>query len=541
MAKIGRHHIKKFAMMMEQDLCFSIVLDDGKTWLCPYCAAPAVEDRNVENFTELALTHILDDCPKAQGLDGPVLTLKQMQEVVARFQLKSRCVTEPAWRLRVGNGAWICPYCAVPTNISLVDNAGAQRPVDELVDAFRGHFASCYHYKQNPKKWHSVEEIRNILNEKSRQEQELRTVSEHMQTDPVYGFDDGRGHWVCPFCEEAIPTIDFSTPFAKTHAAPAQVVAHFRGGGCKYKGGSLDTGKSIEDMRALVRKLTGVEETDASENGDKQASGVFESLKDELAELRSHLGQTKKVHEDLERARKAQQRMLPSKVPDIPGYELDVFFRGCEEVSGDFYDFVTLPDGCVGIIMGDISGHGVDAGIVMAMAKKAFSMRAKSGADPVTVAAQANADIYPELDTATFITAIYGVLDPNQHVFRFVRCGHTFPIHYRAATRKVEEVASDGVVLGSVRDPLFTRKSKLKEIPLEPGDSVSFFTDGITEAMTAESEEFGPENTNAAIERHGPCSAKGIIEGLVGAIRIFTKMHPQEDDETLIVVRRKEG
>ena len=149
-----------------------------------------------------------------------------------------------------------------------------------------------------------------------------------------------------------------------------------------------------------------------------------------------------------------------------------------------------------------------------------------------------NADILPELETATFITALYGFLDPSQHVFRFVRCGHTFPVFYHAATRTVEEVASDGLVLGSVREPKFSNKTKLKEVALEPGDSVTLFTDGITEAMTKDSEEFGPEATRAAIERHGPTTAKGIIEGLIGAIRIFTGGHPQADDQTLIVIRR---
>jgi serine phosphatase RsbU (regulator of sigma subunit) len=464
-----------------------------------------------------------------------------MQEEVFLFRLKNLCATDPAWRLRVPDGTWICPYCAETTNVSMVDSNGAHRPVDELVRDFRAHFTRCYHYSQNPEKWKTVDEIRAALGEKSRQEQEVRAISERMQSDRVFGFDDGRGHWICPFCEQAIPTIDVSTPFARMHAAPAQALAHLKSGVCTYRGGELEPGKSPEDMQAVVKKITGVGDEEAEKEGasPSDSSGVLETLKGELDELRSHLGQSKKIHEDLERAKKAQQRMLPSKVPEIPGYEIDVYFCGCEEVSGDFYDFVTLPDGSVGIIMGDISGHGVDAGIVMAMAKKAFSMRAKSGADPVTVAAQANADIYPELDTATFITAIYGVLDPNQHVFRFVRCGHTFPVHYHASSRTVEDVASDGVVLGSVRDPMFSRKTKLREVALEPGDSVTIFTDGITEAMTAKSEEFGPEATNAALERHGVSTAKGIIEGLIGAIHIFTAGHPQEDDETLIVVRRQ--
>ncbi len=540
MAKMGRQAMKQFAALLDQDPCFSVVLDDGKTWLCPYCGVPALGDRKSEHFAELALKHIFENCPKTSGLDGLVLTMRQLKETVVQFRMKALCVKEPAWRLRVANGAWLCPFCAGPTNVSMVDSAGVHRPVDDLVHDIRGHLARCRPYSQHPDKWQSVEEICAAVNERNRQEQELRAVSEQMKSDPVYGFDDGHGHWVCPFCEQAILGIDFSTPFARGHVAPGQVLAHFKSGTCTYSG-SLDSGKTLEELRALVERLTGPGKTAAKDKGpsEKESSGVLESLKGELDELRSHMGQNKKLHEDLERARKAQRRMLPSHVPDLPGYEIDVFFCGCEAVSGDFYDFITLPDCNIGIVMGDISGHGIDAGIVMGMAKKAFSLRAQSGADPVTVAAQVNADICPELETATFITAIYGVLDPILHVFRFVRCGHTFPVFYHAATGAAEDVASDGLVLGSVREPMFTNKTKLKEIALEPGDSITLFTDGITEAMTKDSEEFGPELTNAAIERHGPTAAKGIVEGLIGAIRIFTGGFAQADDQTLIVIRRQ--
>lgn len=539
MAKIGKYEHKKLAAMLQNDPCFSVLLDDKKTWLCPYCATVAADNRNGETFAEQALKHIYEGCSKTTSLDGVVLTLRQLNEAVVQYRMKSLCAKEPSWRIRTAAGAWLCPFCAEPTNVMMVDNGGAIRPADALVKDIQAHFARCYEYAQHPDVWLGVDEIRATIAERTRQEQELKAVAERMRSDPAYGFDDGHGHWVCPFCEQILPTVDFSTPFARQHAAAPQILEHFKGTLCRYSG-SLDSGKTGEDMQALVARLTGANKPAAEQPAAGQPPPAYlESLKGELEELRSHLGQSKKMHEDLERARKAQQRMLPAKAPDIAGYEIDVFFCGCEAVSGDFYDFIPLPGERVGIVMGDISGHGVDAGMVMCMAKKAFSLRAQSGADPVTVVAQVNADIRPELETATFVTALYGILDPHRHVFSFVRCGHTFPAHYHADRREVEDVASEGVVLGSVRDPMFTNKTKLKEIALQPGDSVTLFTDGITEAMTESSDEFGPEMTREAIQRHGPSTAKGMIEGLIGAIRIFTKGFAQADDQTLIVLRRK--
>ncbi len=541
MAKVGRHLLKKFTAMLEVNPSFRVVLDDGRTWLCPFCGAPAVGDQNAPDFGELALKHMLDHCPKANGLDGVVIPEAQLRDVVAFNRLKAIYSSEPAWRLRVGNGAWLCPFCVQPTKARMVDEAGAQRPADDVVRDIRAHFACCYPHSDHPDVWQSVDDIRAALSERKRQEQETKAVTEHMKVDPVYGFDDGEGHWICPFCEQVVTSVDFSTPLAKTHSAPGQVLAHFKGGKCAYQGGALDTGKALEEMQGVVQRITGTGEPEAEGEGtgDLGPTGYLESLKGELDELRSHLGQNKKLQADLERARKAQRRMLPARPPDIPGYEVDVHFRSCDQVSGDFYDFVALPDGNIGIVMGDISGHGIDAGIVMGMAKKAFSLRAQSGQDPVTVAAQVNADIYPELETATFITAVYGVLNPLEHVFRFVRCGHTFPILYHRETGEVEEAVSDGIVLGSLRDPMFTSKTQLKEIALAPGDCVTFFTDGITEAMTEDAEEFGADLTKETIARHGPTTARGVVEGLIGAIQIFTSGHPQADDETLIVVRRQ--
>jgi serine phosphatase RsbU (regulator of sigma subunit) len=541
MANVGRHLLKKFTELFEANPSFRVVLDDGKTWLCPYCGAPAVADQNAPNFLELTLAHMLDKCPKANGLEGAVIPEGQLRDVVAFHRLKAIYASKPAWRLRVGGGAWLCPFCVQPTKARMVDDAGAQRPVDDVVRDIRAHLARCYPYSEHPDVWQSVEDIRAVLAERKRQEQEIKAVTEHMKVDAVYGFDDGEGHWICPFCEQVVTSVDFSTPLAKTHSAPGQVLAHFKSGKCTYQGGALNSGKTLEDMQEVVRRIIGTGEPEAEEKGaaDQGPTGYLESLKGELDELRSHLGQSKKMKADLERARKAQRRMLPSRPPDIPGYELDVYFRACDELSGDFYDFVVLPDGSVGILMGDISGHGVDAGIVMGMAKKAFSLRAQSNPDPVTVAAQVNADIFPELETATFISAVYGVLDPQTHVFRFVRCGHTFPMHYRRDTSGVEEVASDGVVLGSMKEPMFTEKTQLKEIALAPGDCVAFFTDGITEAMTEDNEEFGADLTKEAIARHGPTTARGVVEGLIGSIQLFTGGHPQADDETLVVVRRQ--
>ncbi len=540
MAKAERLLRKRFVELLGAEPIFNVLLDDGKTWLCPYCGAPAVNDRQSPDFQDLAFKHLIDQCPKAQGLAGQTMRSRQLEEQVLFDRLRTKYTSEPAWRLSIGGGVWLCPFCVESTDVKVVGAGGAARPVDEVVRDIHRHFGRCYNYSQNPEKWRSVEDIRSSLNERKRQESEARMVSDLMKSDPVFQFGDDSGHWICPFCEKPIDNVDYSTPLARTHTAPHQVLAHFRSGSCAYKGGALKTGKTIEIMVEVAARFTEKKaEAEPAAPIAVEETGYFKALRSELGELRSQIGQDKELQRNLERARKAQRKMLPSEPPSIDGYDLAAYFLACEQVSGDFYDFVPLSDDRIGVVMGDVSGHGIDAGIVMGMAKKAFSLRAQTGTDPVSVAAHVNDDIFPELESATFVTAIYGVLDPAAHTFSFVRCGHTFPIHYREATGDVEEVQSQGMVMGSVRSTIFQRATKLAEIRLEPGDFVVLFTDGLVEAMTAEEEEFGGERMHEAVRRHGAASALGVIEGFIGAIHVFTSGHAQNDDHTAIVIRRE--
>ncbi len=543
MARTGRDLHKTFANLLKNHVCFNVLLDDEKTWLCPYCGAPAVADRGSPDFEELAFKHVIEQCPKAGGLVAPPLSKGQLQEQVIHARFKAQYLSEPAWRIRVSGGVWLCPFCVQATNIKMVAPAGAQRTVDGIVRDIHAHFGRCYDYARSPGKWHTIEEIKAKLNEAKLQEQLVKGIAAQMGSDPVFQFSDKTGNWICPFCETPIGNVDFSTPLARTHSAPRQALVHFQSRECRYQGGELISDKTVEQMQEIVRRLSGetAEAEPAAETPEAEPS-YLESLRSELGELRSQLGQDKKLQQDLERARKAQRRMLPSEPPAIPGYDFDVYFQACEQVSGDFFDFILLKDGRIGIVMGDISGHGIDAGIVMGMTKKAFALRAQSGDDPTTVVSHVNGDILPELEKATFVTAIYGILDPGGHTFQFVRCGHTFPAHYKAAAGEVEDVTSKGLVMGSLKGPLFEKKLELKEVTLGPGDSLTLYTDGIMEAMTEEEEEFGLERAGETIRRHGPAgSAQAMIEGVIGAVHIFTRGHPQADDETLIVIQRLPG
>ncbi|HHN46670.1 MAG TPA: hypothetical protein ENN09_04440 [Planctomycetes bacterium] len=530
------------AMMLEVLLrtnpSFGVLLEDGKTWLCPYCGTPAVADRGAKNFNAIALNHLLKKCPKSKGLAGIAMQTEQLKHISALHQLKQRFASEAAWRISTGEGVWLCPYCTEATDVSVSSN-GVRRPLDDIVRDIHNHLVKCYTYTQEPGTWRSVEDIKNALAERKQQENLVAQVAALMNTDPVFQFSDRYGHWICPFCEKPMVSVDFSSPFARTHAAPQQALAHFQGGSCAYKGGPLDPGKTVEHMKAVASRHVddaGLAEQQAEPSaGDTQ---YLTALKSELSELRSHIEQNKELRENLMRARKAQQQMLPTAPPAIDGFEMEVFFRPSEEVSGDFYDFIKLADGRIGIVIGDVSGHGIDAGMVMGMTKKAFSLRAQEGRDAVATVSRVNEDIIPELGATTFVTATYGILNPGDASFSFARCGHTFPVLCKPEIDGADEVLSHGIVLGSVQSSIFANKVQPASIRLNPGHSVSLFTDGVLEAMRESGEEFGKDRLLAAARRHMFSPALGILEGIIGAVGIFAQNHKQEDDMTIIVIRR---
>ena len=126
---------------------------------------------------------------------------------------------------------------------------------------------------------------------------------------------------------------------------------------------------------------------------------------------------------DLIRASDVQKSLL-GELPDIPGYTFATRFISASEVSGDFYDFIKLPGGRIGFAQGDVSGHGMQAGLIMSMAKKVFSIYAKLGGTPSEVLAAVNDSLCEDLNGKMFVTMAYGILDPNDQTITWTRAGH---------------------------------------------------------------------------------------------------------------------
>ena len=197
------------------------------------------------------------------------------------------------------------------------------------------------------------------------------------------------------------------------------------------------------------------------------------------------------LNEDMARAKSVQQHMLPD-LPVIEGYELAVHYAGHSGVSGDFYEALPLRDGRVLIVLGDVSGHGMQAALVVATALKTLRFLSRQASDPVSLLSQFNDEIRTDLLPGQFITLFAAALDPVSRRVTCIRAGHHPALIANLGGNTVlRRVGHQGIAIGLVSGAVFTRSLRPDVIDLVPGDVLMQYTDGVTEATDAEGIEYG--------------------------------------------------
>jgi sigma-B regulation protein RsbU (phosphoserine phosphatase) len=238
------------------------------------------------------------------------------------------------------------------------------------------------------------------------------------------------------------------------------------------------------------------------------------------------------VRDELEVARELQAELLPRRVPDLPGYRFAHSYRTANEVGGDCYDFLALPDGRLALMVGDASGHGMAAGLVMAIANATWKTALDLDPTPERVLALLNRTLCRTRGKRTFMSVFYALLDPATGQLEYVSAGHPFPF-LRRADGRVEELGEGGLPLG-IREPLPYRPGTTT---LAPGDLLVLYTDGLVEATDPRgAEAFGYERLQALAAGGG--EPQPLHDRILAAFDTHTAGEPLLDDLTLVVVAR---
>ncbi len=246
----------------------------------------------------------------------------------------------------------------------------------------------------------------------------------------------------------------------------------------------------------------------------------------------SEVAQRERLNRELEIAREVQQRLFPQSGPEIAGLDYAGKCRPASSVGGDYYDFVLMCDGRLGIAIGDISGKGVPAALLMASLQA--SLRGLAIANPPALSSlmvNLNHLIYDASPSNRYATFFYGVYDPRSRDFMYVNGGHNPPMVFRGD--QVLRLEEGGPVVGLFGPAQYTQAS----IKLQPGDTMVLFTDGVSETMNAAEDEFDEERLMAAVRSGAGLKPAALIDSIISACDVFAAGAPQHDDMTLVVAR----
>ena len=259
---------------------------------------------------------------------------------------------------------------------------------------------------------------------------------------------------------------------------------------------------------------------------------LFESVAREVKEREA-------LHSELRIASRIQTQLLPKADPSLPWLELSGRMKTAKEVGGDYFDYVTGPRGELWVIIGDVSGKGVPAGLVMVMARSVLhSLLARSDAtDPKTVAIELNRLLKKDIRPGMFMSLLLGLCDAQRHSVRFAGCGHERPLVFRAARGQVEPLELGGTVLGVVADN--SRNVAEAEVVLAPGDQVLLYTDGVTEARDATGKMYGAVRLMQTFSDHGRQPPGELLRTIESDLTRHARGADQHDDITLIALRRR--
>jgi sigma-B regulation protein RsbU (phosphoserine phosphatase) len=272
---------------------------------------------------------------------------------------------------------------------------------------------------------------------------------------------------------------------------------------------------------------------------------VFRSLVEQsafaLANALAHqaAAEKKQIEAELRSASEIQRILLPENDPSLSGFEIAGRNIPAKVLSGDYYDYIPLPEGALGAVIADVSGKGTAAAIITAMCRSVLRSTAAGVASPAAVLAEVNRQLFPDIREDMFISMIYLTVAPDSRTLTLARAGHTLPLVWRQATGKVESLHSGGLAVGIDKGEVFERVTKDLTFVMEQGDCLLLYTDGINEALDVKGLEYGEDRIHSTLAALAPQGPRAVVDGLIADVDKFLGGMRSHDDITLIALQKK--
>ncbi len=547
------------------------VRDQTGRWYCPYCAGATtlvVPERGgdgerdpgaIDRFVEGVHGH-LADCEAYRRPDAQVKTRGELATAVAAVnrelddhrRIRALLERDPLFRVIDGFSSWVCPHCRRTEKSVLIDPRAplADRTVEQVLDHLRGPCLGAAAWAEGAPPRATLQQVEEVARSAALKSSGMRdalsladlgiegtsplepdepTRAQRPERPGPPARDSGRRSGPSP--SSPSPTARRGTgrlppdPLDDLLAEHASDQGEVRGSGARSDArGSGDGSRASGEMGA-------------SGLGDSLDEQSWRRIRDDLEAVKTRVERAKQRESSLREARTKQLRLLPE-VPDVVGLEFARVYRPCDTVGGDFYSFFKATEGVHAVAIGDISGHGIEAAMLVGLAKKLIEVHGRGQASPAKALAAANRDIFPDLDERTFVTACVGLIDTQARTFTYCRAGHDPLVIYNPRRRPPLAVLdSKGMALGMDEGPVFEQTLQERAVTLLPGDLVVTYTDGVTEAMNARNEQFGLERLYAVIEEHGRHEAEYVLWRIEKAVEAHRGRQPRADDMTLVAFK----
>ena len=292
--------------------------------------------------------------------------------------------------------------------------------------------------------------------------------------------------------------------------------------------------RAMGDGKEQRLEEAGFEEIDAIARAFNEVTGKFRDAQRSLVEQ-------ERLQQEVEVAKSIQQSLLPKALPEMSGFEIGTMYQAAKEVGGDYYDFVQVGQEAWGLAVADVSGKGVPASMVMMMIRTALRLEARGERAAADVLDRVNRFVTADMKKGMFVTMFYVVLDSRERVISYASAGHNPMVLYRAGTEETFFLKPAGFPVGiDLPDAtLFAKTIQVERVALEQGDLLIVYTDGITEAMNAQMEQFGTPRLLAAVRRHAHLTPQEFCLQLERELADFTGDTPQSDDITLVAIKER--
>lgn len=498
--------------------------------------------------------------------------------------VRERLASDQGWRTFTSDQRrWVCPFCL---------SAVARRPQRSWEDSIGAHLELCKHYgggRFAPQPAASVQAQLSFENMVCRAE-----------SDAAWQVFDLQGAWVCPACLEKVPDARLVAGQRNTltyrgmalhlqrcgaygsgviNQAPVVRAAKDRpnAGGTRAtsvltlpprtpSGGapvarpvgtpaggapiakplpppSPAAGGTGSQLRLRRFVLPGTESAPAAASPPAEGAAApavpgftwMDAADQAAGDIAQAAPQAHLERSDLMRARDLQQMML-SEAPEVPGFSFATRYEPCDHVSGDFFSFIKLIDGRIGFAIGDVSGHGMQAGLVMSMAKKTLEIYGELIGDPAEVLAKVNDALAGDLGGKMFVSMTYAILSPADRTIRWVRAGHNPTMAINTATGEQNEIKPSGMVVGMKGGQIFRDSLQVETTHLNPGDTFLLYTDGVTEMTNTQGEEFETERLREIMDKYAKDGPEALLTQVMDRIRHFRGSKPVADDVTLLAL-----